>query len=310
VPYGARFLPQNQDPTLPASAVPGQNAYDANFLRPYQGYGNINLRLYDANSNYHGLQTQVDRRFANGLFLNANYTFSKALDTQDGNNDFSRIDGFDKQANYGPAAFDRRHIFNFNWVYQLPKNEGVNAFVSGIINNWQVSGGYRFESGTPYGLTWSVNGISTQSNVAGSNTENANRPIITGDTGAGYDVDNPYQQVALGIYEQSPVGSIGLESGRNYLNRAPVNNVDLSVEKGFGLGSRRRLAFRVDAFNALNHTQFDAVANNMQFQALGNNTIVNLPYDAAGNLVRTNGFGAVTSVRSPRVVQLLARFEF
>ena len=48
----------------------------------------------------------------------------------------------------------------------------------------------------------------------------------------------------------------------------------------------------------------------MQFQALGNNNIVNLPYDAAGNLVRTNGFGAVTSVRAPRVVQLLARFEF
>ena len=45
-------------------------------------------------------------------------------------------------------------------------------------------------------------------------------------------------------------------------------------------------------------------------QALDNNTIVNLPYDASGNLVRTNGFGAVTSVRSPRVLQLLARFQF
>jgi len=60
----------------------------------------------------------------------------------------------------------------------------------------------------------------------------------------------------------------------------------------------------------LNHTQFDAVANNMVFQGLGNNTIVNLPYDASGTLVRTNGFGAVTSVRNPRNVQLLARFEF
>jgi hypothetical protein len=38
VPYGARFLPENQDPTLPASTLPGQNAYDSNFLRPYQGY--------------------------------------------------------------------------------------------------------------------------------------------------------------------------------------------------------------------------------------------------------------------------------
>ena len=310
VPYGARFLPENQDPTLPASTLPGQNAYDANFLRPYQGYGNINVRLYDANSNYHGLQTQVDRRFANGLFLNANYTFSKALDTQDLNTDFSRPDQYDRQANYGPAGFDRRHIFNFNWVYQVPKVENANAVVSGLVNNWQVSGGYRLESGLPYGLTWSVNGLSTQTNIAGSNTENANRPIISGDPGSGYDVSDPYQQVALGIYSQSPVGSLGLESGRNYLNRAPINNVDLSVEKGFGLGSRRRLAFRVDAFNVFNHTQFDAVANNIQFAALGNNTIVNLPYDASGNLVRTNGFGAVTSVRSPRVLQLLARFQF
>ena len=48
----------------------------------------------------------------------------------------------------------------------------------------------------------------------------------------------------------------------------------------------------------------------MQFAALGNNAIVNLPYDASGALVRTNGFGAVTSVRSPRVLQLLARFQF
>ena len=44
VPYGARFLPQNQDPTLPASTLPGQNAYDANFLRPYQGFGRIQRR--------------------------------------------------------------------------------------------------------------------------------------------------------------------------------------------------------------------------------------------------------------------------
>jgi hypothetical protein len=309
VPYGARFLPENQDPTLPASSLPGNNSLNGDFLRPYQGYGNINLRLYDANANYHGLQTQIDRRFSNGLFLNANYTLSKALNTQDVNTDFSRIDGNDKKANYGPAVFDRRHIFNVNWVYQLPRHEGVNALMSGLVNNWQVSGGYRLESGTPYGLTWSINGVSTTQNIAGSDTENANRPIIAGNPGSGHS-DDPYQQVALGIYQQAPVGSIGLESGRNYLNRAPINNIDLSVEKGFGMGARRRLAFRVDAFNVLNHTQFDAVANNMQFAALGNNAIVNLPYDAAGNLVRTGGFGAVTSVRTPRVVQLLARFEF
>jgi hypothetical protein len=310
VPYGARFLAQNQDPTVPVSATPGGSALLDVFLRPYIGYGNINMRLFDANANYHGLQTQIDRRFSNGLFLNANYTFSKALDTQDVNTDFSRIDGFDKQANYGPAAFDRRHIFNFNWVYQVPKMESAGAFLGGVVNNWQVSGGYRLESGLPYGLTWSINGIQNTQNIAGSDTESANRPIISGDPGPGYNVNDPYQMFALGIYSQSPVGSLNLESGRNYLNRAPINNVDLSVQKSFTLGGRRALRLRVDGFNVLNHTQFDAVANNMIFQALGNNTITNLPYDASGNLVRTSGFGAATSVRSPRNLQVLARFEF
>jgi hypothetical protein len=307
VPYGAAFAAQNQDTTQTPSATPGQTALAQDFLRPYIGYGNINLRLFDANANYHGLQTQIDRRFSNGLFLNANYTFSKALDTQDGNGDFSRIDGFDKQANYGPAGFDRRHIFNLNWVYQVPKMESAGFLLGGIVNNWQISGGYRLESGLPYGLTWSVNGVNNR-NITGSDTEGS-RIVINGDPGQGYS-DDPYQQFALGIYAPAQVGSIGLESGRNYLNRAPLNNVDLSIEKGFGLGGRRRLAFRVDAFNALNHTQFDAVANNIQFTSLTNLTPVNLPYNAAGELVRTNGFGAVTSVRSPRVLQLLARLQF
>jgi len=310
VPYGARFAAENQDPTRTPGTLPGSTAFDAVLLRPYPGYNNINMRYFDANANYHGLQTQIDRRFANGLFLNANYTFSKALDTQDVNTDFARVDSNDKRANYGPSVFDRRHIFNFNWVYQVPKKENAGVLLGGLINNWQVSGGYRLESGLPYGLTWSINGISTQQNIAGSDTENANRPIISGEPGSGHNVDDPYQQVALGIYSQSPVGSIGLESGRNYLTRAPINNVDLSVEKGFGLGGRRRLAFRVDAFNALNHTQFDAVANNLQFSALGNNAVVNLPYDASGTLVRTSGFGAVTSVRGARVLQVLGRFQF
>jgi hypothetical protein len=170
-----------------------------------------------------------------------------------------------------------------------------------------VSGGYRFESGTPYGLSFSINGIGNR-NITGSDTEGF-RPVINGDTGSGHS-DDPYQQFNVSVYSQAAVGSIGLESGRNYLRQAPINSIDLSVQKSFGLGGRRALRFRVDAFNVLNHTQFQGVASNMQFQALGNNTIVNLPYDASGNLVRTNGFGAVTSVRAPRTVQLLARFEF
>ena len=309
VPYGAAFLPQNQDPTITTGSLPGQRALPADFLRPYQGYSNINLRLFDAKANYHGLQTQVDRRFSNGLFFNVNYTLSRARDTQDGNGDFSRIDGNDKLANYGPAAFDRRHIFNVNWVYELPRTESAGLWVRHIVNNWQLSGGYRFESGVPYGVSWSVSGIGSR-NITGSDTEGF-RAVLTGDLGSGHTSD-PYRMIPP-LIAPAQVGSIGLESGRNYLNRAPLNNLDLSLQKSFPIiGGRRALRLRLDAFNALNHTQFDGIGSNLQFTSLTNLTPTNLPFDANGNFITANrnGFGAVTSVRSPRVLQLLARLEF
>ena len=308
VPYGAAFAPENQDPTLPPSNTPGGRSLPADFLRPYGGFGNINLRLFDANANYHGLQTQLDRRFSNGLFFNVNYTWSKALDTQSGNGGFSRIDEFDKRANYGPADFDRRHIFNVNWVYEIPGMANAGRVLGAVVNDWQLSGGYRWESGQPYGIGFSISGVNNQ-NITGSFTEGP-RVVILDDPGQGYSSD-PYRQIRVDVFAPPSVGSLGLESGRNYLVRAPINNLDLSLQKSFPIfGNGRAVRFRVDAFNALNHTQFNNVANTIQFRSLTDPTPVNLPYDAQGNLVRINGFGSVTSVRPPRVVQLLLRFDF
>jgi hypothetical protein len=306
VSYGAAFAAENQDETLAATATPGGRSLPADLLRPYLGFGNINMRLFDANANYHALQTQLDRRFSNGLFMNVNYTWSKALDTQSGNGDFSRIDAFDKQANYGPANHDRRHIFNLNWVYELPRKNSAGRLLAGIVNDWQLSGGYRWESGAPYGIGWSVSGIGNQ-NVTGSFTEGA-RVRILEDPGQGYSSD-PYRQLRVDVFAPPEVGSLGLESGRNYLVRAPINNLDLSLQKSFPLGGSRAVRFRLDAFNALNHTQFNNVASTIQFRSLTDPTPVNLPYDEQGRLVRTNGFGAVTSVRPSRVLQLLVRLD-
>ncbi len=48
---------------------------------------------------------------------------------------------------------------------------------------------------------------------------------------------------------------------------------------------------RLDAFNALNHTQFTGVNNTVNFASLTDHTITNLPYNSAGQLVNINGFG-------------------
>ena len=67
VPFGATFLPQNQDPTRAPSALPGANALPNDLLRPYQGYGNIRMWDYSGYGNYHSLQTRLNRRFDSGF---------------------------------------------------------------------------------------------------------------------------------------------------------------------------------------------------------------------------------------------------
>jgi hypothetical protein len=90
----------------------------------------------------------------------------------------------------------------------------------------------------------------------------------------------------------------------------PVNNLDLAVSKSLRLGSRVRLEVRLDMFNALNHTQFSGVNNTAVFASLNNSTVLNLPHDADGNLVRPNGFGTINGVRPPRTIQLVTRLTF
>ena len=68
-----------------------------------------------------------------------------------------------------------------------------------------------------------------------------------------------------------------------------------------------RFEVRLDMFNALDQVQYTGVNNTANFASLTDPTITNLPHDASGYLVRTNGFGSVTilggtfiAVGSPR----------
>ncbi len=63
-----------------------------------------------------------------------------------------------------------------------------------------------------------------------------------------------------------------MESARYFLHGPPVNNLDLSLSKSFAFGKGIRLEVRLDAFNALNHTQFTGVNNTAVFASLSDST--------------------------------------
>ena len=105
-------------------------------------------------------------------------------------------------------------------------------------------------------------------------------------------------------------GSVGLESGIRYVTNPGLNNWDISLQKSFTVTERMHMQFRVDAFNAFNHTQFSALNSTLNFASLSNPVPTNLPYDASGNLVNRNGFGTVSTSRDARVLQTAVRFQF
>jgi hypothetical protein len=310
--YGAAYLPQNQDPTA-TSTVPGGTALGLDFLRPYPGFANILLIEPAASSNYNSLQTSVNRRFKNGLLLAMSYTWSKALGTVSTDLPGTaavgspRNDANQRKANYAPLDFDRRNQFIANFVYELPLTQ-KGGILGGVLNNWQVSGVYRLESGAPYTIGVNIPGLSGYTLTGTQQLEGA-RVVINGDPGPGYSSD-PYRMFNTSVFSPPQPGSIGLESGRNYMNRAPTNNLDLSVAKRFTFGGNRHLELRIDAFNALNHTQFLDINTTLAVKSLTDPTPTNLPYDSTGKLVNPTGFGTVSNTRAPRQVQLLARFQF
>ena len=305
VPLGARYDPANQDPTKPTT-LDGKNALPDDLLRPYAGYGSIRLWDYTGYSNYHAMQTGLTRRFDRGYMFSAFYVWSKNLGT--GNNDWTTRYPYATKAendrvNYSYTQYDRPHNLVLNAIYQVPKvvNTGVGAF---LVNDWQLSGVYRWNSGRPYSITPSVSGYDL---VGG--TDVGARVVLTCNPGSGSSSD-PYRQFDTSCFQAPGMSSKGNESARYFLHMPAINNVDLSLSKRFSVYRESKVEIRLDAFNAFNHTQFTTVNNTANFAAPGSSVITNLPYNASGELVNKNGFGTISGVAPPRTLQLVARFTF
>jgi hypothetical protein len=345
VPYGANFLPQNQNPQSVASnpnALLGSNALTGNFLRPYVGYAGITKQEFGLTSNYHALQITLDRRFVKGLFLGGAYTFSKCLDA--GSNDGAglRIDGLNHQANYGNCDFDVRQNLIINYVYPIPNLPRYAAFNSPalreIVDGWQLSGTTQFRSGLPF--TPSVGSITVcnpatstattcsslgqlglNSNITGT-PDYGPRIVIVGNPKKGTS-STPYNRINAAAFSAPLPGSLGLESRRNYLNTPGANDFDASLQKNLSITERVHMEFRVDAFNVFNHTQFSGVNSTLNYWVTSTITngkvnsfsnITPVPTSLATNpntgAINFGGFGAVNGIRPARILQLVTRVVF
>ncbi len=275
VPYGARFLPSSIDQTVGGGATPLPD----NFLRPNKGYGDINLIEFASNSNYHSLQVQVNRRVTTRLAFGLSYTWSKAMDLVDGNN--NNINPFidPRVRNYGKAGFDRTHIFTLNYVYKVPglSRYWDNALSRAVFDGWELSGITSFISGAPTGIGYNLSPNADL--VGGSGGGVDSRVVLVGnpvlprdqrDSTCVHNNDLTTAQAKLQavgchfnvIFAQVPKANFGIGNAPKDPIRGPgINNWDISVFKNFKLAREGRvsLQYRLEMYNAFNHTQFGGV---------------------------------------------------
>jgi hypothetical protein len=226
-------------------------------LRPYAGYGLIRLSENAASSRYNSLQISADRRYTNGLKVGMAYTLGKSTDN---GSDKRNIlwNTYDDTLYQGPSNFDRRHVFNFYYIYDLPFFRDQSTLVGNLLGGWQVSGATFMRSGTPFTVGQTAQDIAGIGDVSvgqpWSETAHAstNYQLYTG---AGT------ESLDTSVFVR-PANSTFGNSPRNSYNHPGEMQWDLALFKNFTVGGSRRLQFRAECFNFLNHPNLGSIEAN------------------------------------------------
>lgn len=210
-------------------------------------------------SHYHSLQTSVNKQLSAGLFVKAAYTWSKAIDytDDDGWATPSRMYGF--QWNRAVAGYDRTHVFQAGWVYELPVGKGKTFVNSGpasyILGNWKINGTLSAFTGVPFNVTAS----STSLQAGPDNTQTADQVKTDVQQIGGIGSGHPYYDPTA----FAPITAVRFgNSGRNILRGPGIFNTDLSLFRDFPIKERLHLEFRTDCFNLTNTPKFSNPAAN------------------------------------------------
>ncbi len=287
LPYGAHFLPSNEDPSSPGKPLPD------NLLRPRPGYANINYLENSGYGNYNALQVQANRRFASSVQFGVAYTYSKAMDLTSGDAGGLPIYRPYRIWSYGKSSYDQTHVLVLNSIVDLPRATKVlnNSVVKLIADNWQLSTIATFASGTPSGISYST---TDGADITGGG--DGARVNVTGraELAAGNRTFDRFFDPT--VFARPAVGDYG-NAPKDVVRSPGTNNWDMSLFKNFPVKSERRiLQLRWEVYNIFNHTQFATLDTNARF-------------DPAGKQVNAT-FGTVTATRAPRVMQLSLRFSF
>jgi len=289
------ILPQNVPATLGNAnlrdplqrAAVAANAAAFSQLNPFPDFGGVGFGEYIGTSNYHSMQATLNHSAGKSLQFFATYTFSKALGTtansETGGSDVNPIDT--RGRSYGILSYDRTHIFNLSYNWQMPKlARGIadNKFMRGVLDGWQMSGITTFESGRPIPIRFSgdiasattiFSYFSTNVNLTSQGQTGGIAPIflknpVTGNTGIGQSYLD-LNSIAIPGFGQS-----GGYQPAFYMRSPSRHNFDVTFFKNFGISENKKIQFRAGFFNIFNeaYANTDLSDINLTLQTVCNQT--------------------------------------
>jgi hypothetical protein len=266
---------------------PGPGAIDPR--RPDPQLSGFKTIRWDGYSIYHSATFRIEKRLTNGLSFNANYTWSKSIDdASDVGTTFSETNipqnVRNVRAERALSSFDHRHRFVFSYSYELPFGKDRLFRPTGLVRTfaegWKITGLGSFQSGAPFTVILPIDNANIGAGPA-------QRPNLIGNPNgaAPHTAQEWFNTSAF----QMPAPFTFGNAGRNVVFGAPEGNMDLSLIKDTTLHETKRLEFRGEIFNILNHANFA---------------------DAPGRFAFTPTFGRYSSAENPRQIQLALKLLF
>ena len=297
---------------------------------PYLGYSSESLSYTAAGiSEYNALQMHVEKRMSHGFQFGFSYTYSHSTDEQSDMGLFFNGNNPDNlRSSYGLSDFDRTHVINFTYFYQLPKFFSESSFKGKVADGWGISGLTVIQSGQPYSV---IDYSGAVGSLYYGTADGINNPIVplgscspsaalTGATGAFGPPALNASCFTLPLLNPGDLnGAIPpgdtyetnfVQSGQRNIFRQPwQKRADVSLHKITPVTEHTSLKYTLDIYNVTNTPSFDIpindVSQNLEFNdfPVYGQTLYAPP--TASGLGITN-----KTIGSPRQIQMSLSFNF
>jgi hypothetical protein len=235
-----------------------------------------------SNASYNALILSAQHRFSNHYTFMANYTWSHCIDEGDFGGDINGPqyqNPYNRNADRGNCGFDIRHNFNFSFVAAMPKFSG--RWTNRLLGNWQIAPIFSIRSGPWFSVSSGLDNSLTAVGLDRPNVVSGVSPYVKN--------MNTRQWLTASAFTPNLPGAYG-NLGQASLVGPGYFSVDTALSRYFNIPRHesQRVEVRFEAFNALNHTNFNTPTTN----------------------VSSSSFGTILSARDPRILQFAMKYVF